>query len=108
MMGQQTMMVKRTLLLLTAMVAALLVASGTAIAAATIINCATQESPLDNTCSGDANDNIIFGTSSAEEFIYALGGNDLVVANPGNDKIFGSTASASFGDRRAGSVAPCG
>jgi Ca2+-binding RTX toxin-like protein len=72
---------RRTILLVTAMVATLVLASGVAFAA-TFITC--SEDP----CVGTNRDDLIDGTESSET-INARAGDDLIAGNGGNDVIYG-------------------
>ena len=86
MMGQ-TKMVKRTLLLLTAMGATLIVASGVALAVSKVCpSGSTQANPClgtNKTKKASGNDTLI--GSSGPDYIKALSGNDNISAGEGND-----------------------
>ena len=71
---------RQAILLISAMVAALLFASGVALAAD--ISCST------NLCQGTPDRDLIYGTDSAEQ-IDALAGADVVYANGGRDTVYG-------------------
>src|SRR5215218_8357072 len=74
---------RRTILLLTAVAVAILLAGGVALAKN--ISCARQGG---NVCVGTNNADTITGTNRADT-IKARGGNDTVLARGGKDKIFG-------------------
>ena len=73
---------RRTILLVTAMAAALVVAGGVALAATTVIRCSTDP------CLGTDERNELIGTSNSET-IKALAGDDRVIGNYGEDIIYG-------------------
>ena len=81
---------KRAMLVLVAMVGALVVGSGVALA--TTIDRTT------NPCLGTPEPESIFGSNNPEE-IKALAGNDFVFSNNGNDVIYGDEGNDTVGAR---------
>jgi Ca2+-binding RTX toxin-like protein len=81
MMGQKTMMVKRTLLLLSVVVATLIAASGVAFAVSKVCPSGSTEA---NPCSGTTGIDTLIGTSGPD-YIKGLAGNDKISGGAGND-----------------------
>ncbi len=82
MMGQQkTMVMKRTLVLLAAMLAALMAASGVAFAVSKVCPTGTT---LQNPCSGTTGIDTLIGTSGPD-YMRGLAGNDKISGGGGND-----------------------
>jgi hypothetical protein len=81
MMGQKSMRVKRTLLLLTAMAATLIAASGVALAVNKVCSSGSTQS---NPCSGTTGIDTLIGTSGVD-YIKGLAGNDKISGGAGND-----------------------
>jgi hypothetical protein len=81
MMGQKTMMVKRTLLVLSVMLATLIAASGVAFAVNKVCSSGSTQS---NPCSGTTGKDTLIGTGGVD-YIKGLAGNDNISAGAGND-----------------------
>ena len=98
MMGQQTMRVKRTLLLLSIMAATLLAASGVALAVNKVCSSgSTQANPClgtNKTKKASGNDTLI-GTSGPD-YIKALSGNDNISGGSGNDTTDGGAGNDTY------------
>jgi hypothetical protein len=98
MMGQPTMMVKRTLLMLTAMLAALVLASGVAFAVNKVCPSGTTQQ---NPCLGTAKSkkasgkDTLIGTSGPD-WIKALSGNDQISGDQGNDNTDGGSGNDTY------------
>lgn len=79
---------RKAVLLLAVMATSLLLASGVALAATTII-CSEQDSWFETgECFGTPEDDIIYGTKFFED-IFALAGSDIVYARGADDFVFG-------------------
>jgi Ca2+-binding RTX toxin-like protein len=80
-------MKKRAILLLTMMAAALLVASGVALAVS--ISCPNRPDSLGyHLCVGSSNSDTMTGTASRDR-MYGYGGNDVILGENGNDSLVG-------------------
>jgi Ca2+-binding RTX toxin-like protein len=88
MMGQQTMMVRRTLLLLGVMVATLIAASGVALAVNKVCSSGSTQA---NPCSGTTGIDTLIGTSGVD-YIKGLAGNDKISGGAGYDTTDGGAA----------------
>src|SRR3712207_5443035 len=93
MMGQQqTMMVKRTLLLLSVMLATLIAATGVAFAVSKVCPLGTTQA---NPCSGTKGIDTLIGTSGAD-YIMGLAGNDNISGGAGNDTTDGGAGNDTY------------
>ena len=87
----QTMTVKRTLLLLTAMVAALIAASGVALAVNKVCPSVMQA----NSCTGTKTNDTLIGTSGPDD-IKGLAGNDKISGGADNDTTNGGSGNDTY------------
>jgi Ca2+-binding RTX toxin-like protein len=98
MMGQQTMLLKRTLMLLTAMLGALVLASGVASAVNKVCpSGSTEQNPClgtNKTKRASGNDTLI-GTNGPD-YIKALSGNDKISGAAGDDTTDGGTGNDTY------------
>jgi Ca2+-binding RTX toxin-like protein len=94
------MMVKRTLLLLSVMVATLLAASGVALAVSKVCSSGSTQA---NPCSGTKNNDTLVGTGGVD-YIKGLAGNDSITGGEGNDTTDGGGGNDTYSYRGAWGV----